>query len=189
MKTFRRALVLIPTLALIAFALSACAVETSDGEPIDSSAAALKGPSIVEVAIAANGEGSPHEGAFDTLIAAVLAADPAVLETLSGRGQHTVFAPTDEAFGALGLDPESVSQLDKGFLTNVLLYHVAKGKRYAEDVVESERIRTLGGEFLEQSDATLTDALGREAAIIVTDVEAANGVIHAIDAVVLPYAP
>ncbi len=153
--------------------------------------AAPPGPTVVEVAVALNSDG-PFAGQFDTLIAAVMAADPAVLETLSGNGQFTVFAPTDTAFEALGLGPETVGTLDKDFLTDVLLYHVAPGRRYSTDVLESDRVRTLyRGKygFLFQSGGTLTDNLGRPSNIIVTDVEAANGVIHAIDAVVLPYAP
>jgi len=150
--------------------------------------AAPKGPTIVDVAIAVNSDG-PFAGQFDTLIAAVLAADPAVLNTLSGNGQFTVFAPTDAAFGALGLTPDNVGTLPTDFLTDVLLYHVARGRRYAGDVVASERIRTLYKDFLSQDSGTLTDNLGRDADIIVTDVPAANGVIHAINAVVLPYAP
>jgi uncharacterized surface protein with fasciclin (FAS1) repeats len=154
--------------------------------------AAPPGPTIVDVAIAVNSEG-PFAGAFDTLIAAVLAADPAVLATLSGNGQHTVFAPTDDAFAALGLNPDNIGDLPQEALTQILLYHVAPGRRYAEDVIYSERIRTLYGRgqmgLLDQYDGVLTDNLGREANIIVTDVEAANGIIHAIDAVVLPFAP
>lgn len=147
-----------------------------------------KGPTIVDVAIAVNSDG-PFAGQFDTLIAAVLAADPAVLNTLSGNGQFTVFAPTDAAFAALELTPDNIGTLPQAFLTDVLLYHVAHGSRYAEDVVDSKRIRTLNKSFLLQAGGVLTDNLGREATIIVTDVPAANGVIHAIDAVVLPYAP
>jgi uncharacterized surface protein with fasciclin (FAS1) repeats len=147
-----------------------------------------KGPTIVEVAIAVNSEG-PYAGAFDTLIAALGAADPAVLETLGGNGQHTVFAPTDDAFAALELNPDNVGDLDQDFLTQVLLYHVAHGRRYAADVLDSERIRTLQRGFLLQDGGVLTDNLGGEANIIVTDVEAANGIIHAIDAVVLPFEP
>jgi uncharacterized surface protein with fasciclin (FAS1) repeats len=154
--------------------------------------AAPPGPTIVDVAIAVNSEG-PFAGAFDTLIAAVLAADPSVLATLSGNGQHTVFAPTDDAFAALGLNPDNIGDLPQEALTQILLYHVAPGRRYAEDVIYSERIRTLYGRgqmgLLDQYDGVLTDNLGREANIIVTDVEAANGIIHAIDAVVLPFAP
>jgi len=150
--------------------------------------AAPPGPTIVDVAIAVNSEG-PFAGQFDTLIAAILAADPAVLKTLSGNGQFTVFAPTDAAFLALGLDETNIGDLDQGFLTDVLLYHVARGRRYAEDVVASSRIRMLKGGFLLQDGGVLTDNLGGPATIIVTDVEAANGIIHVIDAVVLPYAP
>ncbi|MGC9334931.1 MAG: fasciclin domain-containing protein [Anaerolineae bacterium] len=150
--------------------------------------AAPPGPTIVDVAIAVNSEG-PFAGSFDTLIAAVLAADPVVLATLTGNGQFTVFAPTDDAFLALGLDADNIGTLDQEALTQILLYHVARGRRYAEDVLESDRIRTLQGGFLLQDGGVLTDNLGREANIIVTDVPAANGIIHAIDAVVLPFAP
>jgi uncharacterized surface protein with fasciclin (FAS1) repeats len=153
--------------------------------------AAPPGPTIVEVAIAVNSEG-PFTGAFDTLIAAVLAADPIVLEKLSGNGQFTVFAPTDAAFAALGLNPDNVDDLDQAVLTQILLYHVARGRLYAEDVLAKDRINTLrrGRDgFLMQDGGVLTDNLGRTANIIVTDVEAANGIIHAIDAVVLPFAP
>ncbi len=150
--------------------------------------AAPPGPTIVDVAIAVNSEG-PFEGQFDTLIAAVLAADPAVLETLSGNGQFTVFAPTDDAFAALELTPDNVGDLDQGALTQILLYHVARGRRNSNVILGSRRINTMQGSFLVQSGGVLTDNLGRTANIIVTDVEAANGIIHAIDAVVLPFAP
>jgi len=87
------------------------------------------------------------------------------------------------------LTPDNVGDLDQGFLTDVLLYHVARGRRYSTVILASKRIRTLERGFLFQAGGTLTDNLGGVANIIVTDVEAANGVIHAIDAVVLPYAP
>jgi uncharacterized surface protein with fasciclin (FAS1) repeats len=150
--------------------------------------AAPPGPTIIDTAIAVNSEG-PYAGQFDTLIAAVLAADPAILETLSGNGQFTVFAPTNAAFEALGLDADNIGTLDQAFLNDVLLYHVSQGRRAARSVVPAKRIRMLFGGFLYQANGALTDNLGREANIIVTDVFAANGVIHAIDAVVLPYAP
>jgi uncharacterized surface protein with fasciclin (FAS1) repeats len=153
-----------------------------------SATAGPKGQTIVDVAIAVNSEG-PYAGYFDTLIAAVLAADPSVASTLSGNGQFTVFAPTDDAFEAAGITPDNVDTLNKAFLTDVLLYHVAHGRRYASDVVASDRIRTLYKDFLFQEGGVLTDKLDRSANIIVTDVEAANGIIHVIDAVVLPYAP
>jgi len=146
-----------------------------------------KGPTIVDVAIEVNSTG-PFAGAFDTLIAAVGAADPAVAKTLTGNGQHTVFAPTDDAFLALGITPDNVGALPTDILTEILLYHVANGRHYATDVLDSDRIRTLQRGFLFQDGGVLTDTQDREAAIIVTDVEAANGIIHAIDAVVLPFA-
>ena len=147
-----------------------------------------KGPSVVDVAIDLNSSG-PFAGEFDTLIAAVLAADSGVLEYLAGNGQRTVFAPTDDAFADLGLDENNIGDLPVDFLTDVLLYHVAHGRRYSPDVLESDRIRMLDGGFLRQSGGVLTDNLGRESAILVPGVEAANGIIHAIGAVVLPYAP
>jgi len=154
-----------------------------------SALAAPPGPTIVDVAIAINTEG-PFAGQFDTLIAAVLAADPVVLATLSGNGQFTVFAPTDDAFALLGLDENNIgTALSQEDLTDILLYHVARGRRNSEDVLDSTRIRTLYREFLFQDGGVLTDSLGRDATIIVTDVPAANGIIHAINAVVLPFDP
>lgn len=154
----------------------------------DSEAKAQPGPNIVDVAISVNSSG-PYAGQFDTLIAAVLAADPVVLDTLTGRGQFTVFAPTDDAFATLGLDSSNVASLGQATLTQILLYHVVRGRRDAGDVTTSDRIRSLQGTFFfPNSSATITDAVGREANIIVTDVPASNGIIHAIDAVILPYA-
>jgi uncharacterized surface protein with fasciclin (FAS1) repeats len=143
---------------------------------------------IVDVALALNSSG-PFAGAFDTLIAAVLAADPAVLARLTGKRQSTVFAPTDDAFEALGLTPGNIGSLPQEFLTDVLLYHVLNGNRDSNAVLESMRLRTTQGGFLRQAGGVLTDNLGREAVIMVPDVGASNGVIHAINAVVLPYAP
>ena len=146
---------------------------------------AAKTPSIVDVAIDVNTSG-PYAGSFDTLIAAVLAADPAVVQTLTSKGQYTVFAPTDAAFAKLGLNETNIGTVPKADLTKILLYHVAHGRRYAEDVVASDQIRMLNGGFVFQSGGVLTDAQGGMSTIIVTDVEATNGVIHAIDSVLLP---
>lgn len=147
-----------------------------------------KGPTIVDVAVAVNTDtNSPYFGEFDTLIAAVLAADPAVAATLAGNGQHTVFAPTDEAFAELGVDESTVGDLPVDLLTEILLYHVTPGRRYAVSVTRAKRIRTLQGGFLFQDGGVLTDAVGLEAVIEFTDVPAANGIIHVIDAVVLPF--
>lgn len=152
---------------------------------VPSAQAAPKGNTIVDVALAANAE----SGEFSILIAALQAADPAVIQTLSGRGQFTVFAPTDAAFvsllGELGLSAEQLLS-NKALVTQVLLYHVARGNRDSQDVLASSRIRTLEGGFLYQSGGVLTDANGRTSNIIAVDIKASNGVIHVIDRVVLP---
>ncbi len=144
-----------------------------------------QGQTIVDVAIAANAA----TGEFSILIAALQAADPTVLKTLSGKGQFTVFAPTDAAFvsllNELGLSAEQLLS-NKALVTKVLLYHVARGNRNAESILGSSRIRTMQGGFLSQSGGVLTDANGRTSNIIATDIKASNGVIHVIDRVVLP---
>lgn len=147
--------------------------------------AAPKGDTIVDVALAANAQ----TGEFSILIQALLAADPAVIQTLDGNGQFTVFAPTDAAFvsllGELGLSADQLLS-DQDLVTQVLLYHVARGNRNSNAVLGSSRIRTLERGFLFQSGGVLTDENGRSANIIATDIQAANGVIHVIDRVVLP---
>lgn len=143
------------------------------------------GNTIVDVALAANAQ----TGEFSILIAALQAADPFVIKALSGRGQYTVFAPTDAAFGdllaELGITADQLLS-DKKLLTKVLLYHVAPGSRDSAKVLASDRIRTLNGGFLLQSGGVLTDANGRTANIITVDIKASNGIIHVIDRVVLP---
>jgi uncharacterized surface protein with fasciclin (FAS1) repeats len=145
-------------------------------------------PSLLDLALQLNAEGD-YAGVFDSLIAAVLAADPSVAAALSGSDPLTVFAPTDEAFAALDLNPDTIAGLGQETLTDILLYHVAAGQKMAAEVLGMASIPMLKGGLLLQSGGVLTDNLGRTATIIVTDVEAANGVIHVIDAVVLPVAP
>ena len=163
------------------------------GAPAAQAGPQSKGANIVDVAIALNTSG-PFAGQFDTLIAAVLAADPAVLQRLSAKRQSTVFAPTDAAFEALDLTPANIATaLDEATLTQILLYHVVNGRRDSTDVLGSTQLRTLQGGFLKQASGVLTDKVGRTATIGAgvgaVDVPASNGIIHAIDAVVLPFAP
>jgi uncharacterized surface protein with fasciclin (FAS1) repeats len=143
---------------------------------------------IIETALAVNAE----TGEFSILIAALQAADPIVINTLSGKGQFTVFAPTDAAFVALlaelGLTAEELLAQTE-LVTKVLLYHVARGRLYSEDVLEKDRINTLikgRNGFLYQSEGVLTDNNGRNSNIIIVDIETSNGIIHVIDTVVLP---
>lgn len=132
---------------------------------------------IVETAIAADD--------FTTLVAAVEAAG--LVETLQGEGPFTVFAPTDEAFAAL---PEgtldSLLEDPSGALTDILLYHVVAGKVMAEDVVglDGESVETVGGStFVVSIGDTVTV---NDANVVTTDIETTNGVIHVIDAVLIP---
>jgi len=133
-----------------------------------------KGPTIVDVAAFVNSQ----SGELETLIAAVNATDPAVAATLAGGGQHTVLAPTDAAFAALGLNPGNLCLLSTDDLTKILLYHGARGNRDAGEVTSSDMIRTLLGARLDQANGVLTDQLGRSADIVMPNVPAANGVIH-----------
>jgi uncharacterized surface protein with fasciclin (FAS1) repeats len=145
---------------------------------------AAASPSIVETAIAVNSSG-PYAGAFDTLICLV-ANNPAVLATLSQKGQYTVFAPTDAAFADIGVTGSNcAAAASTPLVTNVLLYHVAKGQRDAADVTSSSQIRMLNGEFTRIS-ASGGAYFVNDSRIIATDVFASNGVIHAIDKVLLP---
>jgi uncharacterized surface protein with fasciclin (FAS1) repeats len=167
------------------YALLIAALALGAFTPAFSAQAAAKSNTIVDVALAANAQ----TGEFSILIAALQAADPAVLATLSGKGQFTVFAPTDAAFIALlnelKLTPDQLLS-NKALVTQVLLYHVARGNRDSDEVLGSSRIRTLNGGFLSQNGGVLTDANGRSANIIAVDIKASNGVIHVIDRVVLP---
>ena len=139
-------------------------------------------PSIVQTAIAVNSSG-PFAGQFDTLICLV-ANNPTVLNLLSQRGQYTVFAPTDAAFADIGVDGSNCATLAPD-VTGILAYHVTKGRRAAADVVSSTQIRMLNRQFTAISAAGGSYYIN-DAKIIATDVFASNGVIHAIDHVLLP---
>lgn len=138
-------------------------------------------PSIVDTAIAVNAS----TGEFDHLIAALVRAD--LVATLDGNRQFTVFAPTDAAFEDLfdALGVPGVSDIPVGTLRAVLLYHVAPGERFAEDVVSSSRIRTVSKGFLWPS-LEGGNAYVNDAQILATDIDVSNGVIHVIDRVLLP---
>jgi uncharacterized surface protein with fasciclin (FAS1) repeats len=148
-----------------------------------------RSPNIVEVASAANASG-PYAGQFDTLLAAAQAADPIVVTALTSAGQLTVFAPTDDAFEALFAEIAPVTPADlladQQLLTNVLLYHVAPGRRNSGAVLGSSQIRMMVSGFVYQDGGRLVDNRGRDVGFVVTDIPASNGVIHVIDRVLLP---
>ena len=120
---------------------------------------------------------------FETLVAAIVAADLA--ETLAGEGPFTVFAPTDEAFAALpeGLLEKLLLEENRDVLVKILTYHVVPGTVLAADVTHGD-VATVEGQ-----DVTLDTTAGvtvNGANVVLADVLASNGVIHVIDAVILP---
>ena len=121
-----------------------------------------------------------------TLEAAVVASELA--DDLSGEGPFTVFAPTDEAFKALPEGTVEVLLQDPtGELAEILLYHVAGTTALSSDLADGQQIETLNGDVV---DVKIQDgkAYINEAMVIVADIEADNGVVHVIDAVILPSA-
>jgi uncharacterized surface protein with fasciclin (FAS1) repeats len=132
---------------------------------------------IVETAVAA--------GSFKTLVAAVQAAG--LVDTLKGAGPFTVFAPTDEAFAKLpaGTVETLLKPENKAKLQSILTYHVVPGSVMAADVVKIDTAKTVNGQSLPVNTwngAVMVD----NARVVKTDIRASNGVIHVIDAVILP---
>ena len=184
------------SLAILGLVAASCGkkenTETTEGVAVDSTATtevAVATPNIVEVA-------SGNEN-FSTLVAAVTAAG--LGETLSGDGPFTVFAPTNDAFAKLPagtvetlLKPENIDKLK-----SILTYHVVAGKFDAATVIAAIKsnnnkytVETVQGAKIDLSlkddKVILTDATGATATVVMPDVAASNGVIHAIDAVVMP---
>lgn len=123
-------------------------------------------------------------GSFNTLVAAVEAAG--LVETLKGEGPFTVFAPTDEAFAALpeGTVEDLLKPENKDQLTAILTYHVVPGKVMSTDLSNNMMATTVQG-----GDVTIMTEGGvmvNGANVVQADIEASNGVIHVIDAVILP---
>jgi len=132
---------------------------------------------VVDTAVAA--------GDFTTLVTAIKAAD--LVETLKGKGPFTVFAPTDHAFAKLpsGTVENLLKPENKQKLVSILTYHVVPGKVMAADVVKLSHARTVNGQSLTvklEGNMVMVDS----AKVTKTDIECSNGVIHVIDAVVLP---
>ena len=123
-------------------------------------------------------------GTFGTLVAAVEAAG--LVDTLKGEGPFTVFAPTDDAFAALpeGTVEDLLKPENKDQLVSILTYHVVPGKVMSTDLSNNMMATTVQG-----GDVTImteSGAMVNDANIVTADIEASNGVIHVIDAVILP---
>jgi transforming growth factor-beta-induced protein len=178
---------LITTILILSFVLAACGA--TNEPPVESATSSIaeapaaeeemmeEAKSIVEIA--------SEDGRFNTLVAAVTAAGLA--ETLSNDGTFTVFAPTDDAFAALPEGTvESLLEDPQGALTDILLYHVVDSVVPAETVVTLDSATTMQGEDVAISVTNGEVFLNETAKVIITDIEASNGIIHVIDAVILP---
>lgn len=173
-----------PTLIALALALGACSSSTKTATKEAATGAASQAATkakeeaakgnIVEVAMGA--------GQFNTLVTAVKAAG--LVETLSGPGPFTVFAPTDEAFAKLPAGTVEGLLKDKEKLAAILTYHVVAGKVMAADVGGLTEAKTVNGAMLpiDTSDGVMVG----KGKVVKADVGASNGVIHVIDTVLIP---
>jgi uncharacterized surface protein with fasciclin (FAS1) repeats len=130
---------------------------------------------IVETAV--------NAGSFKTLVTAVKAAN--LVDTLSGKGPFTVFAPTDKAFAKLPEGTIEALLKDTDKLTSILTYHVVPGKVMAKDVVKLDSAKTVNGKDISikvKDGKVMVD----NAMVIKTDIKCSNGVIHVIDTVAIP---
>jgi len=147
-----------------------------DATTADATAEDASAGDIVSVAVAA--------GSFNTLAAALTAAD--LIETLQGPGPFTVLAPTDEAFAKI---PEADLQAllaDKDALTKVLTYHVIAGNVPSSDVVNLTEATTVEGRKITIAVVDGKVVINGNSTVVTPDVAASNGVIHVIDAVLMP---
>jgi uncharacterized surface protein with fasciclin (FAS1) repeats len=184
LKSFK-ALALAATVAVAGGAIATTAPAFAHGHKT----AAKAQPNIVQTAMST--------GVHETLVAAVKAAG--LVETLSGPGPFTIFAPTDTAFAKLpeGTVATLVKPENKGALTGILTYHAVAGNVTAGDLVAlikkhngSATVTTLSGGTLTArlsgDTVVITDGAGRAAAVTQADVKTSNGVIHVTDGVFLP---
>ena len=184
-RTWRSLFSLTGALTLLLFSFAACAEQSDTAEEIDPAEAeteiatepTVESETIVDVI--------QDDGRFSTLAVAIDSAGLA--ETLYGEGPFTLFAPTDEAFAALpaGTLDELLLPENRERLREVLLHHVADGSVLAADAGAMSNITPLAGDGLTVAAEGETVMIG-EATVTEADVEAGNGVIHVVDAVLLP---
>ncbi|RJY09950.1 fasciclin domain-containing protein [Aurantiacibacter aquimixticola] len=193
MKKFTIALASAASLALVA-----CGDTATEDTTMDDEATMADGTSVDENQPGTIVEVAQGNGDFSTLVSAVQTAE--LGETLSGEGPYTVFAPTNSAFEAV--DPATMEQLmseeGREQLTGILTYHVVEGETNAEALTQAiteageggYTITTVNGAELtatvDGGNVILTDAAGNTATVVQTDVDASNGIIHAIDSVLMP---
>lgn len=126
-----------------------------------------------------------NDGSFTTLVDALAAAD--LTGTLKGEGPFTVFAPIDDAFAKLpkGTQKSLMKVTNRARLQEILKHHVIRGRKMAADLSSASALRTFGGDSLTVSKKGNVIYVG-DARIRTTNLEAENGVIHAIDQVLMP---
>jgi transforming growth factor-beta-induced protein len=175
------------TLVAASMFVAACGSDENDAAPVETAAPSTAAPETTPETVPAVGDivevASSTEG-FSTLVAAVSAAG--LVETLQGDGPFTVFAPTDDAFAALpeGLLDALLLPENKTTLVQILTYHVVAGKVMAADVTAGDVPTVEGSPIAVTVDGGVM--LNGSANVIATDVAASNGVIHVIDAVIVP---
>jgi len=165
-----------PTSAPASKAPAAASTAAPTTAPASKAPAAASTGDIVEVAAAAGG--------FKTLLAAATAAG--LVDTLKGAGPFTVFAPTDAAFAALPAGTLEALLKDPAKLKDILLYHVVKGKVTADQVVKLTSAPTVEGKSVKITVKDGVVYLNDNVKVVTTDIQTSNGVIHVIDAVLLP---
>jgi len=140
--------------------------------------AAASDQTIVELA-----QATPE---LSTLVDAVVAAD--LVETLSSDGPFTVFAPTNDAFAALpeGTLEDLLKPENKNRLTSILTFHVVAGEAMAGDLADGQKLKTVQGDELTVRISQSGEVTINGARVVMADVDASNGVVHVIDAVLLP---
>jgi len=174
------------TVVAASLALAACGSDSKSDSAATTTVADTMAPTPTDAAmpgdIVAVASGNPD---FSTLVAAVQAAG--LVETLQGDGPFTVFAPTNEAFAALpaGVLDKLLLPANKDVLAKILTYHVVAGKVMAADVAAGD-VPSVEGSNITISVADGKVMLNGSSNVVATDVAASNGVIHVIDAVILP---
>ncbi len=173
---------IILSLAAVAIAVSAC----SPAATASPSAAATTAPASSPSAAAAGDivTVASDAGSFKTLLEAATAAG--LVDTLKGAGPFTVFAPTDAAFAALPAGTLDALLKDPAKLKDILLYHVVSGEVTADQVVKLTSASTVQGKPIKITVKDGTVYLNDTVKVVTTDIPASNGVIHVIDAVLLP---
>lgn len=123
-----------------------------------------------------------EEGSFSTLLRAIEVAG--LVDTFSTGGPFTIFAPTDEAFSDFPTETLNALLEDPEKLKRILLYHTIKGKVMITDLLSKKKIKTLNGQKIKID--TSKGVMVNKAKLIKPNIEADNGIIHAIDKVILP---